>query len=61
MPQFLTPVFLQYWMESWISDPAQSQLARQQFDFYAGELLRQNPYSITPDAAAVGKARDLSL
>jgi type VI secretion system protein ImpL len=56
-PQFLTPVFLQYWMGSNIKDPAQQQLARQQIDFYAAELLHQNPYSITPDAAAVGKAR----
>jgi len=55
--QFLTPVFLQYWMGSNIRDLTQQQLARQQIDFYAGELLRQNPYSIAPDAAAVGKAR----
>ena len=55
--QFLTPVFLQYWMGSSVKDPAQQQLARQQIDFYAAELLRQNPYSISPDAAAVGRAR----
>jgi type VI secretion system protein ImpL len=55
--QFLTPVFLQYWMGSNVKDPAQQQLARQQIDFYAAELLRQNPYSITPEAAAVGRAR----
>jgi type VI secretion system protein ImpL len=55
--QFLTPVFLQYWMGSTLKDPAQQQLARQQIDFYAAELLRQNPYSISPDAAAVGRAR----
>ena len=55
--QFLTPVFLQYWMGSTVKDPAQQQLARQQIDFYAAELLRQNPYSISPDAAAVAKAR----
>ncbi|HXP08181.1 MAG TPA: ImcF-related family protein, partial [Acidobacteriaceae bacterium] len=54
---FLTPVFLQYWMGSSVKDPAQQQLARQQIDFYAAELLRQNPYSISPDAAAVGRAR----
>jgi type VI secretion system protein ImpL len=56
--QFLTPVFLQYWMGSTIKDPAQQQLARQQIDFYAAELLRQNPYSISPDTAAVGRARN---
>ncbi len=59
--QFLTPVFLQYWMGSNIRDLAQQQLARQQIDFYAGELLRQNPYSIAPDAAAVGESPDLPL
>ena len=57
MPQFLTPVLLQYWLKSWAVDPAQSQLARQQFDFYAGELLRQNPYTINPESAAVDHAR----
>ena len=55
--QFLTPVFLQYWMGSSVKDPAQQQLARQQIDFYAAELLRQNPYSISPDAVSVGRAR----
>jgi type VI secretion system protein ImpL len=55
--QFLIPVFLQYWMGSNIRDLAQQQLARQQIDFYGGELLRQNPYSIVPDGAAVAKAR----
>jgi type VI secretion system protein ImpL len=57
VPQFLTPVFLQYWAQSRVVDPAQAQLARQQIDFYAGELLRQNPYTISPDTAAVGHAR----
>ncbi len=56
-PQFLTPVFLQYWTASRAIDPAQSQLARQQIDFYANELLRQNPYSIPSDPAAVEHAR----
>jgi type VI secretion system protein ImpL len=57
VPQFLTPVFLQYWAQSRVVDPAQAQLARQQIDFYANELLRQNPYTINPDTAAVGHAR----
>ena len=47
VPQWVTPVFLQYWLKSWPVDPARSQLARQQIDFYAGELLRQNPYAIS--------------
>jgi len=57
VPQFLTPVVLQYWTRSRAVDPAQSQLARQQIDFYAIELLRQNPYAINPDTAAVDHAR----
>ena len=57
VPVFLTPLLLQYWTHARTSDPAQYQLARQQFDFYVNELLRQNPYSITPDISAVGHAR----
>jgi len=57
VPQFLTPVFLQYWTQSRVIDPAQAQLARQQIDFYANELVRQNPYDINPDTAVVGHAR----
>ena len=57
VPQFLDPVFLQYWSGSNLVDPVQQQLARQQIDFYANELPRQNPYSINPDTAVVNHAR----
>ena len=57
VPQFLSPVLLQYWLKSWAVEPARSQLARQQMDFYSAELLRQNPYTINPDSATVGHAR----
>ncbi|HTZ58688.1 MAG TPA: ImcF-related family protein [Acidobacteriaceae bacterium] len=57
VPQFLTPVLLQYWLKSAPADRAQSLLARQQIDFYAGELLKQDPYTISPDSVAVDHAR----
>ena len=50
--KFLTPVFLQYWTGSRNIDPEQQALAKKQIDFYAGELLRQPPYSITADLVA---------
>ncbi len=57
LPEFLTPVLLEYWIGSRVIDPARQELAKQQIDFYAAELARQNPYAITPDAAAVDHAR----
>ena len=58
-PKFLTPVFLQYWMQgSAPSDSAQEQLARQQIDFYGSELRRQDPYAISADAGVVAHARE---
>ena len=57
LPEFLTPVFLEYWIGSRVIDPARQELAKQQIDFYAAELVRQNPYAITPDTATVNHAR----
>lgn len=57
VPQFLTPVLLQYWNGSHPVDPAQQQLAQKQFDFYANELGRQDPYAITPDTLVVSRTR----
>ena len=56
VPLFLSPLLLQYWTRASV-DPAQSQLARQQFEFYSNELLHHNPYAIEPDATAVPHAR----
>jgi type VI secretion system protein ImpL len=56
VPAFLTPVLLQYWTRARV-DPSALQLARQQFDFYANELLRNNPYTINPDLPTVSHAR----
>ena len=57
VPLFLSPLLLQYWTRASVVDPAQSQLVRQQFEFYANELLRHNPYAIEPDVAVVAHAR----
>jgi type VI secretion system protein ImpL len=54
---FLTPVFLQYWLNGGHADPDQQRLARSQIDFYARELPRKNPYTIAGDMAAVTRAR----
>jgi type VI secretion system protein ImpL len=51
----LTPILLQYWT----AHAGDSQdLARAQIDFYANELLRQNPYqNMVPNSSAVVRAR----
>jgi type VI secretion system protein ImpL len=55
---FLTPVALQYWNGTRQVDPAQVQLAQKQFDFYATDLARQDPYDITADGGVVTHARN---
>jgi type VI secretion system protein ImpL len=56
--EFLTPVLMQYWLNGRTPETEQQkQLAQQQFDFYANELRRANPYSIAPAMAAVTHAR----
>ena len=58
-PKFLTPVFLSAWNASRPPlDDSQKSLVSQQIDFYANELLRQPPYSITPDGAVVDHTQD---
>lgn len=55
---FLSPVLMQYWENGRTPDSdEQVQLARRQFDFYAAELTRSNPYSIAPDMGSVTHAR----
>ena len=57
-PEFLAPVLMQYWQGALTpSSDQQKQLARRQFDFYAGELRHENPYSIAPAMPAVTHAR----
>ncbi len=54
---FLTPVLTKWWLNARGVDPDRLQLAQKQFDFYAGELQENNPYSKDSDMGAVGKAR----
>ncbi len=54
---FLTPVFLQYWINARSVDAVQQDLARKQIDFYANDLVRQDPYSIQADSGVVQHAR----
>jgi type VI secretion system protein ImpL len=57
-PEFLTPVLMQAWLNGRVPETNdQKQLAQQQFDFYAAELARKNPYSIAPDSSSVSHAR----
>jgi type VI secretion system protein ImpL len=56
--EFLTPVLMQYWQNGrTLETDQQRQLAIRQFDFYAAELPRNNPYTIAPETAAVTHAR----
>jgi len=56
--EFLSPVLLQYWENGRTPETDdQLRLARQQFDFYAAQLARKDPYSPAPDMQAVGRAR----
>lgn len=56
--EFLSPVLLQYWENGRTPETDdQLRLARQQFDFYAAQLVRANPYSIAPDMSVVTHAR----
>ncbi len=55
--QFLPPLLQERWASAGTVDPNKVALARRQFDFYTSELMRENPYSVSTDAAAVAKAR----
>lgn len=54
---FLTPVLMRWWTNARSVDPERQQLGQKQFDFYAGELREDNPYSKDADASGVEKAR----
>jgi type VI secretion system protein ImpL len=55
---FLSPVLMSYWQNGRELDPNQVSLAKQQFDFYAGELIRENPYSSDNDPRVVARSRE---
>jgi type VI secretion system protein ImpL len=55
---FLAPVLVRFWINGEQSESdAQKQQAEEQFRFYANELLRANPYHISPVMPAVVRAR----
>jgi type VI secretion system protein ImpL len=54
---FLTPVLMQYWLVDREIDSVRADLAARQFDTYADELRRGDPYLLTADAALVDRAR----
>ena len=57
-PEFLAPVLVQYWENGRTPDTEeQKNLASRQFEFYASELAKNNPYSIAADTGAVAHAR----
>ncbi len=55
---FLSPVLMSYWQSGRELDPNQVSLARQQFDFYASELTKQNPYSSDNEPRTVARSRE---
>jgi len=54
---FLAPILLHFWLDKDQSESDQQKLAQQQFSFYAVELVRANPYRISPAMPAVVHAR----
>jgi len=54
---FLSPVLMGYWQSGRELDPNQVSLAKQQFDFYASELAKENPYSSDNEPRTVAQAR----
>jgi type VI secretion system protein ImpL len=55
---FLAPILVRFWLNGEQPESGQqSQLAEQQFSFYAAELVRANPYHISPAMPAVIHAR----
>jgi type VI secretion system protein ImpL len=57
-PEFLAPVLLRAWQRGQPTDADVTALARRQFEFYASELPRANPWPRDADASVVGHARD---
>lgn len=55
---FLGPVLLRTWIDGRSLDEGRLALASRQFDFYAGELLRGDPYAAPADEGAVARGRD---
>jgi type VI secretion system protein ImpL len=54
---FLPAALLTWWKNGRTVEPDRAQLAAKQFDFYAGELKEENPFSAENDEAAIAHAR----
>jgi type VI secretion system protein ImpL len=54
---FLPSVLVNWWTSGKTVDQERAQLARKQFDYYAGELKEKNPFSEANDGSAVIKGR----
>lgn len=55
--EFLSPVLLSHWVGGRDVDPERTDLAHKQFDFYSGELPRNNPLPSQSDVHLVTQAR----
>jgi len=55
---FLAPVLLTSWARGQALDADMTALARRQFEFYAAELARENPWPQAADAGVVRRSRD---
>ncbi|MFL5578873.1 MAG: ImcF-related family protein, partial [Gemmatimonadaceae bacterium] len=58
VPEQLAPVLLASWQRGQPTDADVTALARRQFEWYAGELPRANPFPTASDAAVVRRARE---
>ncbi len=57
-PKFLAPVLLTSWARGQTLDADMTALARRQFEFYAAELARANPWPQAADGGLVRRSRD---
>ncbi|HEU4628703.1 MAG TPA: ImcF-related family protein [Gemmatimonadaceae bacterium] len=54
---FLAPALLRAWLDGRQLDPERTALAQRQFEFYADELRRADPYDYAPEQVAVERGR----
>jgi len=54
---FLTPAMMLRWENGRSVEPEREQLGRNQFDFYADQLVEKNPYTSDNDSPAIAHAR----
>ncbi len=57
-PKFLAPVLLTSWARGQTLDADMTALARRQFEFYASELARANPFPLAADGGVVRHSRE---